>query len=111
VAVVASEECPRKLLDDGQGSSALDLAQGPAVAEAVRVNTFREAGLGREPLAESAHVAVNTAARSGEVKNRAQLLSRALGFELVGGDAPLVARPHQRLNLGPRTSRGGLRNV
>src|SRR5262245_53988925 len=49
---------PEELLDDGQGGSALDLAHGPSVPEAMRMDTLLDPGLGREPLAERPDVGV-----------------------------------------------------
>jgi hypothetical protein len=37
-----------ELLDDGQGSPALDLSQGPPVPEAMRVDALLDPGLRRE---------------------------------------------------------------
>src|SRR5262245_12124005 len=49
---------PKKLLNDGQRSPALDLAQCPPVPEPMRVDPLLDTGLRRESLAERAHVAV-----------------------------------------------------
>ena len=54
-----------ELLDDGQGRAALDLAQGPAVPEAVRVHALLDPGLGCELLAEGPDVGIPRPTRVG----------------------------------------------